>query len=197
MEKKIYLDLETVGVNQFKANILEMSVLFVENRKIVDEISNNVYYPKKWINTNKQEKIDLGWHNIKSQEDIDKHNETALNFKDLIDVVLVKVKRFGKLGISGWNNAGFDNLILQRHLVSLGIDINEHFDYHTRDIMSRMQLFYEFNLVAGLNLKKCHMDLIETIPAENFHKSYWDCIATKDLDEWIEDNRYKLGGGRK
>lgn len=193
--KKIYLDLETVGVNQFKASILELTFLFCEDREVIESISKNIHYPKKWANTTKQEKIDLGWHNIKSQEDIDKHNSTALKFQDVMDVVLLKARRFGKIALSGWNNAGFDNLILQRHLVSIGIDMNEYFDYHTRDIMSRMQFFYEFNLVGGLSLKKCHTDLLETIPADKFHSSYWDCIATKDLDEWCDDNRYKLAGG--
>lgn len=190
--KRLYLDLETVGTDKFKADILEIGVLFCEDRKVIDTIDTKVIYHKKYSETTQQEKIDLAWHKINSQEDIDNHNSNAVDFKNVLEVLKTKLAIFGeKVAISGWNNAGFDNLITERTLIAYGVQINELFDYHTRDVMCRMQLFQEHDFVKGTSLQYTHKDLIGTIPDNKFHTAINDCYATKDLDEWI-DNEFNF-----
>lgn len=187
MTKKIYLDLETIGTNKFHNDIIELCTLFVENKTILDTLNTKVTITKQFSELTNEEIKDLQFHNIYNQEDINSHNEHAYPIQKVLELLLTKVKLFGKVAISGWNNSGFDNLILERHLISLGININDYFNYHTRDIMHKIETFEELGYIGGLSLKYCHNELVGGIREECFHTAYTDCIAVKDLDEWVED----------
>ena len=189
--KRIVIDFEFYPNNAVKAEIIDFSALFCDGEKVVDEIVEKVIIDKKYEECSKAEIDALKFNNINSQEDIIKHNKGALKIESVLERFLNKSKNFSneKLGLSGWNNASADNVILRRYMDSLGYDFNEYFDYHTRDVMCAVQVLYEKTLKkegVAFHLKDMHMALFGNIKPEEFHEARTDCIATLDVALWYE-----------
>jgi hypothetical protein len=201
--KKIYVDFETTHTNPILANILEACFLFVGKNNIVKKFHAKIKVNKEWNDFNKKEIETLDFNNICTEEEYIKHQKEAVEFEFYInEVIEYYIQMFQdieedgkpiKLPLTGWNNAGFDNIILKQAVMKL--PVFEHsiniFDYHTRDIMHRFQILKECDMLKGLSLSKAHGDVIGTIPFYEFHNSNVDCIATKDLDEWFEEHIMK------
>lgn len=191
--KKIYFDFETTSPNPAEADILEASFIFVEGRDVIEVFSSKIFIKKHYSEMSYLEIDTLKFNGINSEKEFYDHNSKSQNWESFISkVVTYYVEMFSdwdeindmqKLPLTGWNNAGFDNLILQRNLS----DYNNYFDYHTRDIMHRFQILKECEMLKGLSLSKVHKEIIGTEDPKNFHNSDVDCYAVKDLDEWYED----------
>lgn len=191
--KKIYFDFETTSPNPLKAEILEAAFIFVEDGEVIEKIVSNITLKKSWNEFDEDELETLAFNNINSEEDYFEHQKLSNCWNQLHSYLIryyvemfqdydeVKDKPI-KIPLSGWNNAGFDNVILQRVFP----EYKDYFDYHTRDIMHRFQILKEIGMIKGLSLSKCHQELIGTEKSENFHNALIDCYATKDLDEWFE-----------
>jgi oligoribonuclease (3'-5' exoribonuclease) len=200
--KKIYFDFETTSPNPNEAKILEATFTFVENKKIIKTFSKKINFyidrnfcPKSLLNSKEVydeltelEKDTLKFNKINNHKEMSDHILDSEDFIFFFDEILYYYKEFkgsdNKLSLTGWNNAGFDNVILIRYFPKL----SNYFDYHTRDIYHNFRILKDFHKVKGLNLSKIHKELIGTFKDEDFHKSENDCIAVKDLDEWFESN---------
>lgn len=196
--KKIYLDFETTHTNPLLADILEACFMFVGKNTIVKTFHAKIKVNKQWKDFNSKEIETLNFNSIYTEEEYIKHQEDAIEFELYINEVIEyytqifqdcpKDSKPIKLPLTGWNNAGFDNIILKQAIMKIPVfeyDITI-FDYHTRDIMHRFQILKECDMIKGLSLNRVHLDIIDTIPFNEFHNSKVDCIATKDLDEWFE-----------
>lgn len=200
--KKIYFDLETTSTNPVEASILEATFLFVENQKIVKVISSKINFnPSVFALLSDLEVETLKFNNINNLEELENHNKQAVYFKSFFDEILEYLTGFNNNGhrfaLTGWNNSGFDNVILRKFLQkTFGI----YFDYHARDIMHDFRRLKELDFFKNDNLKslrlsEVHKNIIGSISEKDFHKSYFDCLAVKDLDEWYEKN-ILIGGAK-
>ncbi len=189
--KRIIIDFEFTGLQILSVELLQFTALFTENEKITDELNELIKFEEKYDNVNNYTKEGLRFNKINSQEDLDKHNSNAKDLKEVLEIFLEKVKNFSneKLGLTGWNNAGGDNIILRRMLERLGYVYDEYFDYHSRDIMCMFLPIYElkFKEQFSFHLKDAHKKLIGTIDDTKFHNAKYDCIATLDIDLWIHN----------
>jgi DNA polymerase III alpha subunit (gram-positive type) len=119
--KKIILDLETTNLSPFKAEILEICVLFVEDDVVIREFCDYIKFEKNYNELDESTLLSIHFNKIYSQEDLDMHNKKARNRRNVISDLLCKVQDFGVgISISGWNNACYDNIVLRRALEELG-----------------------------------------------------------------------------
>lgn len=194
--KRIIIDFETNSNNPLKADMIEFTALFVEEEVIINEINTLIKFEEKWEKLKQHQIAALNFNKIFNQEELDLHNSKARDNKEVIFEFLDKVKKFSneKLGITGWNNASFDNVILRRNLEKYGFEFNEYFDYHSRDIMNMFLPIYNQLLKDkfSLHLKDAHMYLIKTLEDKDFHIAKNDCIATLDIDLWIHEKMKEL-----
>jgi hypothetical protein len=200
--KKIYFDFETTSPNPLEAEILEACFIFVEDREIIDRFESKIIINKPYEVMSILERETLEFNGILSKEDFISHNQQARHWEEFIDKVMTYyIEMFIdyeekplKLPLTGWNNSGFDNIILQRKLGVINgklLMYKEWFDYHTRDIMHRFQILKECDMLKGLSLSKTHNDIIGKMQHGAFHTAYADCHAVKELDEWFEDHIQK------
>jgi hypothetical protein len=205
MNKKIIYDFETTGINPIECKILKACFMFVENRKIINTISYDISLftdrdkfkaMKKDItliennyNNLLVEEIDtLKFNRINNINEYVKHEQKSMFVDDFFKMIVEYYNKFKanikKLPLTGWNNAGFDNIIMKRYFE----DYNKFFDYHTRDIMHDFRRLRELmHDNRGLSLKYIHKETLGTIKDDQFHLPEFDCLAVKDLDEWFED----------
>lgn len=205
--KKIYFNFETTTPEPTTAKIIEACFLFVEDGEIIEKFKSKIRInhgmksmSEEWFEFSDIERDTLAFNGIKKAKDYFQHEHEAVYWENFLEEVMkYYVEMFqdigdngklSKIALTGWNNAGFDNIILQRFLNShfQTYPYNDYFDYHTRDIMHRFQILKEIGMIKGLSLSKCHSELIGTIKKSNFHDSEIDCIAVKDLDEWFDCN---------
>lgn len=196
--KKIYFDFETTHNNPVLANILEACFLFVEDGDVIETFHSKIKINKKWSDFTNKEIETLNFNKIYTEEEYKKHQKEAIEFESYFDeVIKYYIEMFQDIGdkgkptklpLTGWNNAGFDNIILKQAIMKIPVfDYTMNiFDYHTRDIMHRFQILKECDMLKGLSLSKTHKDIIGTISDNKFHNSEIDCIAVKELDEWYE-----------
>lgn len=187
--KKIYYDLETTSTDPLTANILECCFMFTIDRKELRAYTAKIKFNKRYSELSQLEKDTLKFNNINDEVDLEEHNSIAVEweeyFNDVWDYYLTYFKDNNtKIGLSGWNNATFDNTIFNR---IAGFNYYNQFDYHSRDIMQRYLILKEIGFIKGLSLSKVYSELIGSKELE-FHTAYDDCIATKELDEYFEDN---------
>jgi hypothetical protein len=187
--KRIVIDFEFTGLKILEVELLQFTVLFVDEDKILFEIDELIKFETNYNEVDESTKKGLQFNKINSQEDLDKHNSKAKNLKEILEIFLERVKEFsnGKLGLTGWNNAGGDNIILRRMMQRYNYNYDEYFDYHSRDIMCMFLPIYEnkFKEKISFHLKDAHKYLIGTIDDKKFHDARYDCIATLDIDLWI------------
>lgn len=195
--KKIIIDFETTNTNPMFAEILEFCVLFVENNKITEKIVEKIKFEKDWNKLNKSDIDALEFNNINNEEDLKKHNINSSDLNEILDIFLEKVKEFSdkKLPITGWNNACYDNIILKKILTKRNIIFEDVFHHHSRDIMCQFEPFYQryYKDKFRFNLGQTHDFLIGGISENQFHNAEFDCIATLDIDIWIENFFENIG----
>jgi hypothetical protein len=188
--QKIIFDFEFLTKNFVDAMIIEATFLFVKNNTIVKSFFSPITITESYETLAKKFPETLKFNKIYSQEDIDMHNQNSVELETYFKKVLDFSTSFSttKLPLTGWICAGSDIPILKQTLSKLGFDFNKYFDYHTRDIGIVFQEFYNrfFNNSFDNHLSSAHQYLFGTIPKEKFHTSYQDCLATLDMDNWIE-----------
>lgn len=194
MVKKIYLDFETTNIDPTKADILEACFLFVDDRKIIKKFSSKIIIDKYYKDMTLLEIDTLKFNKINNEEEFERHNKSASSWVKFILSVLKYYENWQdidnndkkiKIPLTGWNNAGFDNIIFQKHI---NCKLSKYFDYHTRDIMHSFRILKEkLMIVGGLSLSKLHNDILGDSTLQ-FHTAIDDCIAVKELDEWLEDS---------
>lgn len=188
--KKIIIDLETTNKSVFKAKILEICVLFVENNKITNQYHAKIRFEHNYDDCDKTTIGSLNFNKIYSQADIDSHNSNSISEEIMLKEMLVKIERFGKTAITGWNNASYDNIILRRIMEEHNLEFENYFDYHSRDIYSHFQPIFEriFKNKFRQTLSETHKCLFPCkMKDELFHHADYDCSATLDIDIWIEN----------
>lgn len=191
--KKIYFDLETTSINPLTANILECCFMFTVDRKILKSYTSKIKFNKRYSELSQLEKDTLKFNNIYDEVDLEEHNSVAIEWEEyFIEVWNYYLTYFKdnntKIGLSGWNNTAFNNIIFNR---IAGFKHYSQFDYHSRDIMQRYLILKEIGFIKKLSLSKVYCELIDPKGLE-FHTAYDDCIATKELDEYYEDNYIDL-----
>jgi len=195
--KKIILDFETDRSNPATAEPIEATFLFIEDDKIINTLSSKLLIDHMWREVKEDKELldTYKFNGIESEEDLDKHNKEAIDSEKFFRSVMSYLKEFTGgfwISLTGWNNAGFDNLIFRRVVDNIEPGFfRRYINYHARDIYHNYRVLKgsenhlgEVNLMK-LNLKSVHTNLIGTMSSEDFHKSLNDCLAVKDLDEWF------------
>lgn len=199
--KRIYLDFETTSTNPLKAEILQATFYLVDDHNPDSPIfvDANIYVPKEYNDFSEEEKETLKFNGINNEEQYNIRNKYSnMGLVAYFDEVIKAIKEMYngvKIPLSGWNNAGFDNIIFRRKLEELkgwnpeySTFFDKYIDYHTRDIMHGARLLKDLGLLKGTNLFLTHRDLIGTRKEEEFHSSIIDCQATKEIDDFILKN---------
>lgn len=195
--KTIILDFETNRPNPITAEPIEATFLFIENGEVIKEFSSKINTPDYWEEIVKDKELldTYNFNNIRTEEDLEKHNSEAVNLQQFFLEVMTYLKKFNNgywISLTGWNNSGFDSLIFRRIVDDIEPGFfKRYIQYHPNDIYHNFRVLESKGIWKGrLNLESVHTKLIGTLSASDFHKSRNDCIAVLDLMKWFYDNVY-------
>ena len=171
---KIYYDFETTNRNPYIADILESC--FIIKKKDEEIIINDKIKLKAYDYY--LDKSALEFNKIYNIEDYNRHQAQAVELKEHLNKLLKYVKDTPDL--IGWNSSRYDDIILQRAFIQIGVKIKLQTSFNLIDLKSKFNYLKTKNRWKYFTLEMAYNTFYKK--KLNFHTAKDDVIAITELD---------------
>lgn len=168
-KKRVWLDLETTGLNAKTNGIVELAVLIEHGGKIIDELLLQIKPFKGCII--EQEALDINGQSLESIKSFSKEKKQVAKLVKFLDAHGIY-----KRPIAGYN-VQFDIRFLKQLLKRNGVFFTDYFNYYDVDVYS----FVKYIDVPTKNKKLITVCEYFDIKLENSHNALFDIKATYEL----------------
>ena len=183
--KKVYFDFETNDNMPLSCDLLQATFMFYEDDKLIEVYDKKIKLEKNFEDLSLPKKEGLKFNKILNQEDLNKHNLEAIKESEYWQELekIIKKNKFEFSEIIGWNNSNFDNIILKKKWF-----LNQlYFKLGSYDLMERFKILKKDYNLKSLKLSEVHKVFIGGIENKDFHNSFFDVKAVRDLDLFFDN----------
>ena len=188
MLKKLYIDVETTGLNEETSCIYDLGIIIEINHEVVDTLSFKVnpedFEIEDWV-------LDTIQSKGISLEDLIEYPSQKEVFTELISVLESHIDKFNKTDkffLVGYN-IKFDDKFFRKFFLNNGNNFYDaYFWSSTQDVMDLASYLLENYRHQLSNFKLETVCKVVDIELNNAHDAMSDIIATYELDKLLRKN---------
>ena len=178
--KKLFYDVETVGLDYRKHSIVQLSGFIEIDGKIVEHFDFKIRpHPKSHID---EEALKVNRKTIEEIQKYEVHEKQFKKFNRLLDSYCDKYNKEDKIYLIGYNNTKFDDFFLRKYFELNGNQFfNSYFYSNSLDVMvlASEYLLDRRSMMPSFKLFRVAKELGIYLVESNFHDSKYDVKITK------------------